>query len=162
RTTKNIKYAKEESFRVPRLFRGSFPTIAVIMCASISRLPAASAEPASLGQFEGEADIGFPRNAGSAAYNATEQEYEIAGAGVNVGGARRDFDFLWNRMKGYFILRTRIEFVGQGVEAHRKIGWMVRPSLEADAPYADCAEHGNGLTSLQFRRSKGTNTEQMV
>jgi tricorn protease-like protein len=39
---------------------------------------------------------------------------------------------------------------------------MVRPTLEPDAPYVDCAEHGNGLTSLQFRRSKGTNTEQIV
>jgi dipeptidyl aminopeptidase/acylaminoacyl peptidase len=39
---------------------------------------------------------------------------------------------------------------------------MVRPGLEADAPYADCAEHGNGLTSLQFRRTKGATTQQIV
>jgi hypothetical protein len=45
---------------------------------------------------------------------------------------------------------------------HRKVGWMVRPNLEADAPYADCAEHGgDGLTSLQFRRGQGANTEQV-
>ena len=35
------------------------------------------------------------------------------------------------------------------------MGWMVRQNLDADAPYADCAEHGDGLTSLQFRRTKG-------
>jgi TolB protein len=38
----------------------------------------------------------------------------------------------------------------------------VRPSLEADAPYADAAEHGDGLTALQFRRTKGANTEQLT
>jgi len=65
-------------------------------------------------------------------------------------------------MKGDFILRTRFEFVGKGAEPHRKVGWMVRPTLDADAPYADCAEHGDGLTSLQFRPSKGTNTQQIV
>jgi Tol biopolymer transport system component len=38
----------------------------------------------------------------------------------------------------------------------------VRPSLDADAPYADCAGHGSGLTSLQFRRAKGANTEEIT
>jgi hypothetical protein len=58
-------------------------------------------------------------------------------------------------------LRTRTEFIGKGAIAHRKIGWMVRPNLEPDAPYADCAQHGDGLCSLQFRRSKGAVTEQI-
>jgi len=132
------------------------------MCASISPILPASAQPASLGQFEGQTDIGSPKSAGLASYDAVNQEYEIAGSGVNMWATRDEFQFLWKRMKGDFILRTRIEFIGKGVEPHRKIGWMVRPNLEADAPYADCAEHGNGLTSLQFRRSKGTNTEQIV
>jgi WD40 repeat protein len=138
-------------------------TTVIAMCASISpsTLPA-FAEPASLGQFEGQADIGSPAKAGSASYDATNQEYELTGSGVNMWAAKDEFHFLWKRMKGDFILRTRIEFIGRGVEPHRKVGWMVRPNLEADAPYADCAEHGDGLTSLQFRRSKGTNTEQMV
>jgi TolB protein len=38
----------------------------------------------------------------------------------------------------------------------------VRTSLDADAPYADAAVHGDGLTSLQFRRTKGAVTEQAV
>ena len=37
---------------------------------------------------------------------------------------------------------------------------MVRPSLDADAPYVDGVVHGDGLTSLQFRRTKGAITEQ--
>ena len=31
----------------------------------------------------------------------------------------------------------------------------MRTSLDADSPYADAAVHGDGLTSLQFRRTKG-------
>ena len=33
--------------------------------------------------------------------------------------------------------------------------------LDADSPYADVAVHGDGLTSLQFRRTKGAVTEQI-
>ena len=39
---------------------------------------------------------------------------------------------------------------------------MARTSLEANSPYVDCAEHGDGLTSLQFRRATGANTEQII
>src|SRR5437016_9446120 len=39
---------------------------------------------------------------------------------------------------------------------------MVRPNLDADSPYADGVVHGNGLTSLQSRPAKGTNTQSIV
>ena len=40
---------------------------------------------------------------------------------------------------------------------------MVRSSLDAGALlYADAVEHGVGLTSLQFRRAVGSNTEQVT
>jgi hypothetical protein len=132
------------------------------MCALFSPCIVAAADPISVGQFDGHCDIGFPRNAGAARYDTTSHEYEIAGSGVNMWGARDEFHFVWKRLKGDFILRTRFEFVGKGVEPHRKVGWMVRPSLDPDAPYADCAEHGDGLTSLQFRPAKGTNTQQII
>jgi Tol biopolymer transport system component len=64
-------------------------------------------------------------------------------------------------MKGNFILTARTAFIGKGVEAHRKIGWIVRPSLEADSSQVSAVVHGDGLTSLQFRRSKGTVTEEI-
>jgi TolB protein len=113
------------------------------------------------GQFEGHTDVGSPTLSGSAGYDGAKQEYTITGAGTNMWYRADQFQFVWKKMKGDFILRTRVEFIGKGVNAHRKLGWMVRPSLDPDAPYADCAEHGDGLTSLQFRRIKGTNTEQI-
>jgi len=113
-------------------------------------------------QFEAGGDVGNPKLAGSHSYDAASQEYTLTAAGTNMWFGRDQFHFVWKKLKGDFILRTRVEFLGPGVDAHRKVGWMVRPSLEADAPYADCAAHGgDGLTSLQFRKTKGANTEQI-
>ena len=104
--------------------------------------------------------MGGPTLAGAASYDAAAQDYSISGAGTNMWFARDQFHFLWKKMKGDFILRARIEFVGKGTVDHRKVGWMIRPTLEGDAPYADCAVHGSGLTCLQFRRAIGSPTEQ--
>jgi len=128
---------------------------------SFAMVPA-HAQGHPLGQFEAQGDIGAPALAGSALYDAAKQEYTLTAAGTNMWFGRDQFHFVWKRMKGDFILRARAEFVGKGADAHRKLGWMVRPNLEADAPYADCALHGDGLTSLQFRRAKASDTEQLV
>jgi Tol biopolymer transport system component len=64
-------------------------------------------------------------------------------------------------MTGDFILQARVELLGTGVDPHRKLGLIVRSSLEADAPYADAVVHGDGLTSLQYRRAKAAVTEQV-
>jgi WD40 repeat protein len=71
------------------------------------------------------------------------------------------FHFLWKKMKGDFILRARVEFIGNGAINHRKVGWMIRRTLDGNSPYADAAEHGSGLTALQFRPTAGSNTEQL-
>ncbi len=51
--------------------------------------------------------------------------------------------------------------MGTGADPHRKAGVIVRRSLDADSPYADAVVHGDGLTSLQFRRAKGALTEEV-
>jgi TolB protein len=124
-------------------------------------IAAAVAQDSPTGEFDGHGDIGHPELAGSASYDVTNQAYTISGAGINLWFTNDQCHFVWKKMNGDFILRTRVEFVGQGAAEHRKIGWMVRSSLDADASYADCAEHGSGLTSLQFRRSKGADTEEI-
>ncbi len=124
-------------------------------------LPAWSQEN-PLGEFAGQTDIGSPQLSGAADYATADQSYTIAGAGTNMWFGSDQCHFVWKKFTGDFILRTRMEFVGKGAVAHRKAGWLVRPSLDADAPYADGAEHGSGLTSLQFRRTKGANTEEIT
>src|SRR5919197_793890 len=108
-----------------------------------------------LGIFDAQADVGRVRHAGSASYDPERQAYLLAGSGQNMWNDRDDFHFVWKRMTGNFILTTRARFVGRGVEAHRKIGWTIRPSLEPNAAHVTAALHGDGPASLQFRRKTG-------
>ena len=132
----------------------------VAMFASASG-PSALGQDGPLGLFDGHGDVGSPQIAGSATYNAVSQEYALRAAGVNMWAQRDEFHFVWKKLKGDFILQARVEFVGAGVDPHRKLGFIVRSTLEADSPYADVAVHGDGLTSLQYRRTKGAITEQV-
>ena len=115
-----------------------------------------------VGQFAGHTDIGSPAIAGSASYDASIQHYRMSAAGINMWGTSDQHHLAWNKLKGDFIVRARVEFVGQGVDPHRKAGWIARSSLDADSAYADACVHGDGLTSLQYRRTKGAVTEQIA
>ena len=114
----------------------------------------------SLGIFAGETDVGRVSRTGSTVYNPELQQYLISGSGQNMWAERDDFHFVWQRLTGNFILSARVRFVGKGVEEHRKVGWSIRPTLEASAPHVTAAVHGNGLVSLQTRRTAGAITEQ--
>jgi TolB protein len=114
-----------------------------------------------VGYFEGSGDVGAPALAGSTVYDAQAQTYTIVGAGTNMWATRDEFQFVWRKLSGNFIVRTHAAFVGTGVDAHRKIGWIARKSLDADSAYVDAAVHGDGLTSLQFRRKAGAVTAQI-
>ena len=103
---------------------------------------------------------GVGRAGGSASYDPQQQTYLIAGSGQNMWDTRDDFHFVWKRLSGNFILSTRARFIGKGVEEHRKIGWTIRPTLDPSGPHVTAALHGDGLTSLQFRRQTGGITEE--
>jgi TolB protein len=140
--------------------RGS--SLVMILAAINLIIPSISfSQPDSLGIFEFQQDIGKVNNPGSATYDAEKQEYTISGSGTNMWADHDEFHFAWKRMKGDFILTTRAQFIGAGVEEHRKIGWIVRSTLDSDSMHVNAAVHGNGLTSLQFRRSKSGVTEEM-
>jgi len=113
-----------------------------------------------LGIFDGHGDVGRVRRAGSVMYDPQRREYVIAGSGQNMWDARDDFHFVWKRLSGNFVLATRARFMGKGVEEHRKIGWTIRPSLATNGVHVTAALHGNGLMSLQFRRTAGGVTEE--
>ena len=114
-----------------------------------------------VGYFEGSGDVGAPALAGSTTYDAQAQTYTIVGAGTNMWATRDEFQFVWRKLSGNFIVRTHAAFVGTGVDPHRKIGWIARKSLDADSAYVDAAVHGDGLTSLQFRKKAGAVTAQI-
>ena len=113
-----------------------------------------------IGIFEAQTDVGRVGHTGSASYDPRRQEYVVAGSGRNMWATQDDFHFVWKRLTGNFILSTRARFIGAGVEAHRKVGWTIRPSLETNAAHVTAVVHGDGLASLQFRRAAGGTTEE--
>ena len=114
-----------------------------------------------LGQFANQTDVGVVTPPGICEYDAERQVYTITSAGANIWGDHDDFHFVWKRMTGDFILTTRAEFTGAGVNPHRKLGWMVRTSLDTDSPSVSTGIHGDGLLTLQFRRTQGGPTEEV-
>src|SRR5687768_13481734 len=85
--------------------------------------------------FDGTADIGGPRIAGSTTYDAAGDCYTLVAGGYNMWGVRDECQFAWTRLRGDFVIDARVEFVGSGTEPHCKAGCMVRPTLDDDAPY---------------------------
>ncbi|MEP6466285.1 MAG: biopolymer transporter TolR, partial [Parafilimonas sp.] len=104
----------------------------------------------AIGIFQHQFDIGNTQQ-GSAIYNAQTQEYTVEGAGNNIWFNHDGFHYLCTQLKGDFILRCNASFVGKGVEDHRKLGWMIRSSLDSTSACASVAVHGSGLVSLQYR-----------
>lgn len=113
-----------------------------------------------VGIFDNHVDVGTNVKPGSATYIPQTQQYVISGAGYNIWGDHDEFQFVYKKMKGDFILYTRAEFLGSWVNYHRKVGWMIRKSLNGNSPHVNAVEHGDGLTSLQFRRTAGAQTEE--
>jgi TolB protein len=115
----------------------------------------------SVGIFTDSADVGQPKLAGSTQFDPATQRYSLAGGGFNMWDSRDEFQFAWKRIKGDFLIQARVKFEGAGTDPHRKIGVIIRSTLDESSPYADVAVHGDGLTSLQYRKTKGAATEQI-
>ena len=115
----------------------------------------ASAQTSSVGIFKNSSDIGNPKVKGSAEYNAADQSYTLKGGGYNIWFERDEFHYLYNKIKGDFVLTANFEFVGKGKNAHRKIGWMVRETTADKSAHISATLHGDGLTVLQWRPTYG-------
>lgn len=115
----------------------------------------------SIGVFEKSNDVGSCKNKGSAIYNAKSKEYTLTGAGLNIWGKSDEFHFVWKKVTGDFTINASVAFEGKGVVLHRKMGIMIRETLDGDSPYADAVVHGDGLTSLQYRLTKGDITKEI-
>ena len=119
------------------------------------------AAASSLGEFQSQTDVGSPALAGSAIYDVATDTYTVAGAGKNIWFDKDEFHFVSRRIKGDFILQTRAHLLGKGVEPHRKLGLMARASLDTGSAQVNAVVHGDGLTSLQFRRADHTNMQEI-
>lgn len=115
----------------------------------------ASAQDMPAGLFQKSSDIGNPALKGSGIYDKTSQEYLLKGGGYNIWFGRDEFHYLFNTIKGDFIITASFEFIGEGKNAHRKTGIMIRESENENAAHISATLHGDGLTVLQWRELKG-------
>ena len=113
------------------------------------------------GIFEGVTNVGNPKLEGSISYNDATGTYTLTGAGENIWANTDEFFFAWKKVTGDFSMSTRLNF--EGVDpVHRKIGIMIRETLDGDSKYADISIHGDGLNSLQWRAEKGGTTVEIA
>jgi hypothetical protein len=110
--------------------------------------------------FKDACDVGNCKLPGNFTYDKNKDVYTLTGAGTNMWAQADEFFMVWKEVSGDFNISAKIAFEGKGVNAHRKMGLMIRESLQPDAPYADVAVHGDGLTSLQYRSEKGGTTQE--
>lgn len=115
----------------------------------------ANAQGKAVGVFKYVTDIGNPKNRGDVSYDEATQTYTIKGSGANIWFNRDEFHYLYNTLKGDFILTASFAFAGTGKDPHRKIGWMVRESADETAASMNAVIHGDGLTVLQWRLLRG-------
>jgi len=126
-----------------------------------SMLMSAFAQQNKFGLFNGTTEVGDPKIKGSVTYNADTQEYTMEGSGINMWANSDQFNFLWKKIKGDFMISATVRFIGNGVNEHRKIGIIARDQLTPASRYADACVHGSILSSLQYRESDGGQTAQV-
>lgn len=110
----------------------------------------------TIGIFQNHADVGNPKIKGDAQYDEATQAYTLTGAGYNIWFNRDEFHYLYNKINGDFILTANFQFVANSKTGHRKIGWMVRASTDAESSHYSAVSHGDGLTVLQWRPLRGS------
>lgn len=126
-----------------------------LICLFVVTLLVSFAPAKKIGQFRKSMDIGNPKMAGSSRFDKRTKAYTLTGSGYNIWFKRDEFQYLFKTLSGDFTVTADFEFVGTGADPHRKVGWMVRESLDDDASHLSAVVHGDGLTVLQWRVAKG-------
>ena len=126
-------------------------------------LGALTSAVAQVGIFDDSANIGpAPANGTGHQFDVQKKIYTVRGGGSNMWFSADAFNFVWKKVSGDVSLAADIVIPpSEGGDPHRKGVVMVRQSLDADSPYADAALHGDGLTSLQYRETKGARTYEI-
>ena len=115
-----------------------------------------------IGIFDRNTDIGNCKIPGSVIYSEEDQTYRISGSGTNMWFGSDEFHYLWTTLQGDFVLRAEVAFEGEGVDPHRKVGWIVKNSLDPNSKHVNATVHGDGLTSLQYRVETEWDTQEVV
>ncbi len=115
-----------------------------------------------IGLFTGTSGIGDVKIAGAAAFDDDKQVFTISGAGSGTGGQKDELQYVYRKLTGNFILRANMKFQGVEGAPEKKIGWMIRHSLEANSPAALATVQGDGKAFLQFRELPSLDMESKL
>ena len=111
--------------------------------------------------FDGKTNIGRVRIPGSVRFDSADGTLRMTGSGENIWGTEDAFYFVWKKVEGDLSCSTALAWEEVGKHPHRKAGWMIRAGLETDDPYVDAVMHGDGLISMQYRKTKGDITYEV-
>jgi TolB protein len=120
-----------------------------------------AADAAPLGPFADHGDIGGVHLPGNASFDPEKQIFTVESSGTNMWGDHDEFHLVWKKVSGDFIVQAQTDFVGPGADPHRKLGIIVRSSLDPKSPHVNACRHGDGLASFQYRRTEGATTEEL-
>jgi hypothetical protein len=120
----------------------------------------ARADP-GLGLFSSQQDVGSVVPPGSASYDAGAGTYTLSSSGANMWFKEDDMHFVWAKATGDMAIAADIAFLGTSAQGHRKACLVIRQNLTSGSPYADVAQHGDGLTSLQYRLVQDGPTQEI-
>jgi Tol biopolymer transport system component len=124
---------------------------------------ASQSKPLRLGVFEGQTDVGQEAPAGRGTFDGARGAYQVEAAGANMWSTVDAFHFVWKKVSGDVSLAADMAFPSATGDPspHRKAVLMFRQTLDADGVYADAAQHGSGMTALQYRRERGATTQDI-
>ena len=114
----------------------------------------------ALGVFEAQSDVGAVNPPGKASLR--DGVYTVEAAGANMWAREDAFHFVWKKLSGDAVLTADIAFgASKNPDPHRKAVLIFRQSLDADGIYVDAAQHGSGMTALQYRTEPGATTQDV-
>lgn len=114
-----------------------------------------------VGFFKGSTEIGTTQP-GSTTYDAASKTYLLSGGGADIWFGADDFRFTWEKIKGDASISAGTEFQPGKIHHLAKAVLMFRQSLDANAPYADIAIHADGHITIQYRKTVGGDTADVV
>jgi WD40 repeat protein len=115
----------------------------------------------NLGIFEGNVDVGNVGQKGSVVFSPSDSSYTVSGGGTNMWFDGDQFHYVWKKVSGDVSIAADIQWIGEGIDAHRKACLIFRQDLDTSSVYVDIALHGDGLTSMQYRDTPGGPTREV-
>ena len=94
-----------------------------------------------LGIFEGNGDIGMVGQDGSVRFDPADSSYTVSGGGTNMWFDSDQYHFVWKQASGDVSIAADIQWMGKGVDAHRKACLLIRQDLDTASVYVDIAVH---------------------